>query len=112
MNYKGGLDYIIWLCHRVSGIVIFTFLLIHLVIVTLLKKDSMNSFLMDLKSSKFVKVGEYFLIISVLIHTLAGMRVLLFELELTSPNRRTITFTFLLLYLILALVFLQKFAFS
>ncbi|MCS7149475.1 MAG: hypothetical protein N2Z40_05115 [Caldimicrobium sp.] len=112
MNYKRGLDYIIWLCHRVSGIVIFAFLLIHLITVTLLKKESINSFPVDLKSSKFVKVGEYFLVISVLIHTLAGVRILLFELELTSPTRKTVTFAFLLLYILIALFFLHKFAFS
>lgn len=75
-----------FLLHRLSGILLFLFLLIHFSTINRLKKDINYEFLHTLKANPFLKVFEYLLIIVVLIHLFLGIRVLLLESEVVSSR--------------------------
>lgn len=75
-----------YLLHRISGIILFLFLIIHFSTINKLKNDTINEFLQTLKTSPLLKVFEYFLILVASIHILLGIKILLLESELISAK--------------------------
>lgn len=108
MNYKGGIDYIFWLVNRISGIIIFLFLIIHILMLNFLKKNAENTKLFLLKNSLFIKFSEFILVSITLMHILTGLRILFLEFELTTPKRTPLTKFLLFFYVLLIFIFFHK----
>lgn len=95
-----------FLLHRLSGILLFLFILIHISTTNKLKNDTTNEFYYFLKSIPFINFFEYILILLVLIHTFLGIRILLLESELVSARNINVNIAIIVLIFIFSLLIL------
>lgn len=76
VRYRGGLGMVMWALHRVSGLGILLFLLLHVVDIFLLTfGEEVFNELLVIYSSPWARVLEVFLLFGVLFHALNGLRI-------------------------------------
>ncbi len=80
-NYRGDPRMWAWLAHRVTGIMIFLFLLVHVVDTALIGwgRDAYDT-VIGLYHHPLFRIGEIFLVAIVLFHGINGLSVILLEL--------------------------------
>ena len=122
---KYGLERYLYLLHRVTGLGILFFGLIHLTMTTFfrIQGQSVWEATMTLLSNPWFKIGEYLVVMAFAFHALNGLRLILQELGFTlgrpTPpvypykdalrRKRSWTIAMVALIVILALVFLFDF---
>lgn len=74
--YRGGLGMLMWALHRVTGVGILLFLILHIVDIFLLSfgPDLFNELLV-IYHAPWARVMEVFLLFAVLFHALNGLRI-------------------------------------
>lgn len=108
MSYKKSFDYIFWITQRLTGIFLFIYMLIHAVFTFILKNDKTHFFANLVKSFFIIKFLEYLLILTVIAHTLIGIRVLLLEIEFISTKKQYLNNIILFIFSVLAILFFIK----
>ena len=89
-QYRGGVGQWAWVFHRVSGVAVLLFLLIHIVETQLIFRPSWYDWTMRLFKHPLFRVGEVLLAAAVLYHALNGIRIILIDFYpgLTVHHRR------------------------
>lgn len=86
-----------WLGHRISGIGILVYLLMHITLMgtsMINGPEAFNATLEFLTSNPILKVGEFVLFAAVVYHGLNGIRLLLFDLGIGFKSQKQIFWTF------------------
>ena len=79
-TYRGGLGQLSWVLHRVTGIGIFAFLLLHIFDIFLVGFDPLYfDTLAILYHHPLMRIGHIFLFFSVLFHAVNGMRIIVLD---------------------------------
>ncbi len=80
-TYRGGLGQLSWVLHRVTGIGIFSFLMLHIVDIFLIGFDPVVfDTLAVIYHHPIMRAGHIFLFFCVLFHAVNGMRVVILDL--------------------------------
>lgn len=122
-NYK--LERYLYILHRVTGLGILLFLLIHLTMTTFFRIQGQDVWetTMDILHNPWFKFGEYLVVVALIYHSLNGLRLILQELGFlmgkpTPPiypyrdslrKKRSWTMAMIGIILILCLVFFYDF---
>ncbi|MFB3921443.1 MAG: succinate dehydrogenase, cytochrome b556 subunit [Terriglobia bacterium] len=91
LTYRGGAGQWSWIFHRVTGVGVFLFLLIHVVDTAFIGwGPELYNKAIALYRMPFFRVGEVFLAGAVLFHALNGMRIIIIDFwpETTASHRR------------------------
>lgn len=76
--YKGGIGMWSWILHRVTGVCIALFLLIHIIDTVILGWDEeLYNEVMTLYTLPLFRIGEIILVAMVLFHALNGIRIII-----------------------------------
>ena len=88
-RYRGGVGMMSWLLHRVSGLVLSAYLLLHIWDLRSAQRGA-ESFDQALATfqSPFWKVMDLLLLLAVLFHSLNGIRLLLFDAGMGLRSQR------------------------
>ncbi len=122
-NYK--VERYLYLLHRITGLGILLFLLIHLIVTTVFRIQGQHVWetTMKILHNPWFKVGEYLVVVAFVYHTLNGLRLILQELGFllgrpTPPiypysdslrKKRPWTMAMIALVIILVLIFFYDF---
>lgn len=89
-QYRGGVGQWAWVLHRVTGVAVLLFLLIHILDALLIFKPSWYDTVVVLYHHPAFRVGEVLLAAAVLYHALNGIRIILIDFYpgLTVHQRR------------------------
>jgi len=91
LTYRGGASQWAWIFHRVTGVGVFLFLLVHVVDTAFIGwgPDLYNK-AMAIYSTPFFRVGEVILAGMVLFHALNGVRIFIIDFwpETTAAHRK------------------------
>ena len=102
--YKGGIGQWSWIFHRITGVGVLLFLLIHILDTALiiLGPQAYNA-VISLYRHPVFKVFEIGLVAAVLFHALNGVRIILFDfwVDLTRFHRQLFTVQMVLFVLIM-----------
>jgi len=90
VQYRGGAGQWAWVFHRVSGLAVLLFLLIHIADFLLIFWPSWYDKMAALYHHPAFRLGEVFLLAAVLYHALNGLRIILIDFYpgLTVHQRR------------------------
>ena len=88
-RYRGGVGMLAWLLHRVSGLVLSAYLLLHIYDLRAAQRGA-QAFdeALAVFQSPFWKVMDLLLLAAVLFHTINGIRLLLFDAGIGINNQR------------------------
>lgn len=76
LSYRGGLGMVLWALHRVTGLGILIFLILHIVDIFLLTfGPELFNELLVIYHAPWARVMEVFLLFAVLFHALNGLRI-------------------------------------
>lgn len=76
--YRGGIGMWSWILHRVTGVGIALFLLIHIIDTVILGwSENLYNEIMNLYATPLFRIGEIILVAMVLFHALNGLRIIL-----------------------------------
>ncbi len=79
-TYKGGVGQLSWVLHRVTGLGIFAFLLLHIIDIFLVGFDpSIFNTLAVIYHNPVMRVGHIFLFFCVLFHAVNGGRIIILD---------------------------------
>lgn len=100
LAYRSGVGMWAYLLHRVTGLALIFYLLIHICVISTSLKgpETFNVLLAKLTSPPFIAL-DLLLLAAVLFHSLNGFRVLLFDMGIGIRNQKSI------LWAIVAIVF-------
>ncbi len=79
LTYRGGEGMWSWFFHRLTGVAILLFLLIHILDTALVGWPRIYNLVMDIYRHPVFHVGEVFLVAAVLFHALNGIRITLLD---------------------------------
>ena len=104
-GYHKGIGMIFRYLHMVTGITLLSYIIIHAIIMFLLMlgEEKFNS-IMSLMHSPYVLILEMLLLLSVLFHTLNGIRILFFDVGLWIEDQKDIAYTVIIFVIILFLI--------
>lgn len=104
-GYHKGIGMIFRYLHMVTGVALISYIVITAIIIMLLTlgEEKFNS-VMDLMHSPYVLILEMFLLLSVLFHTLNGIRILFFDVGLWIEDQKDIAYTVIVFVIILFLI--------
>ena len=77
--YKGRTGQWAFVFHRISGFLVFFFLLLHIVDVSLITRPHLYDEVHDLYGNVFLRVFECGLLLALLYHSLNGLRIVLID---------------------------------
>lgn len=76
LRYRGGLGMLMWALHRVTGLGVLAFLLLHVVDIFLITfGEEVFNELLVIYTAPWARVMEVFLLFGVLFHALNGLRI-------------------------------------
>jgi succinate dehydrogenase / fumarate reductase cytochrome b subunit len=115
----------LYILHRVTGVGLLLFILFHFTATTVFRIQGQGIWesTMSLLENPWLKAGEYLVAVAFVYHALNGLRLFLQELGFTLGKpvppiypykdsirkRRPVTFVFIVIIIILAIVFLYDF---
>ena len=104
-GYHKGIGMIFRYLHMVTGLALLSYIVINAMIMLLLTlgEEKFNS-VMSLMHSPYVLILEMFLLLSVLFHTLNGIRILFFDVGLWIEDQKDIAYTVIVFVIILFLI--------
>ena len=103
-----GLSYVVAWAHRISGVFLVLYLVLHVFTLSTLNNPELFTAKMDRFSGSFFTLAEWLLAVPVIYHSMNGARLLWFEIYGTRQDKILIkwSFFFSALYLILMGVFI------
>ena len=106
-NTRGWKFVLAW-SHRISGLLLAAYLLLHIYTLSLLSDPKQFTAMMETYSSLFFKLLEWLLAVPLIFHTLNGARLILYESFGQRDNQRMIRWSFILgfVYIILLGLFI------
>lgn len=104
-GYHKGIGMISRYLHMVTGVALLSYIIINAIIMFILTlgEEKFNS-VMSLMHSPYVLILEMFLLLSVLFHTLNGIRILFFSVGLWIEDQKDIAYTVFVFVIILFLI--------
>ena len=104
-GYHKGIGMIFRYLHMVTGVSLLSYIIINAVILILLTlgEEKFDS-VMSLMHSPYILILEMFLLLSVLFHTLNGIRILFFDVGLWIEDQKEIAYTIIVFVIILFLI--------
>lgn len=79
-TYKGGVGQLSWVLHRVTGLGIFAFLLLHIIDIFLVGFDpTVFNTLAVIYHNPIMRIGHIFLFFCVLFHAVNGARIIILD---------------------------------
>lgn len=104
-GYHKGIGMIFRYLHMVTGVSLLSYIIINTIILMLLTlgEEKFDS-VMSVMHSPYVLILEMFLLVSVLFHTLNGIRILFFDVGLWINDQKEIAYTVIVLVIILFLM--------
>lgn len=104
-GYHKGIGMIFRYLHMVTGVALISYIIINAIILILLTlgEEKFDS-VMSLMHSPYILILEMFLLLSVLFHTLNGIRILFFDVGLWINDQKEIAYTVIVLVIILFLI--------
>lgn len=104
-GYHKEIGMISWFLHMVTGVALFLYIIIDGIVIFLLTlgEEKFNE-VMSLMHSPYVLILEMFLLLSVLFHTLNGIRILFFDIGLWIEDQKDIAYTVFVFVIILFLI--------
>jgi len=82
-----------WLCHRLSGIAIVLYLVLHVWgLKSLSDRDAFNELIASYHAPIY-KFGEFMLLVAIAYHALNGLRIVLIDFLGWSPNHKKLFWT-------------------
>lgn len=82
-----------WLCHRLSGLAILVYLVLHVWgLKALSDRDAFNELITDYHAPIY-KFGEFMLLIAIAYHALNGLRIVLIDFLGWSPKQKRLFWT-------------------
>lgn len=103
MRYKWNVGSLAWLVHRITGLLLTLYLVVHIYVLSHLKSRESFERIMEVLNNPLVKFGELILLAILLKHAFAGLRITLLELGLSTKLQRPLayiaTITVLVLWL-------------
>lgn len=92
-RYKVRTGMFAWLCHRLSGLAIVAYLILHVWgLRSLSDRDQFNALIAEYHAPIF-KFGEFMLLVAVTYHALNGLRIVLIDFLGWSPNQKRLFWT-------------------
>ena len=92
-RYKIRTGMFAWLCHRLSGLAIVAYLVLHVWgLRALSDRDAFNELITGYHAPIF-KFGEFMLLVAVAYHALNGLRIVLIDFMGWSPNQKKLFWT-------------------
>lgn len=92
-RYKVRTGMFAWLCHRLSGLAIVVYIIIHVWgLRALSDRDQFNALIAEYHAPIF-KFGEFLLLVAVTYHALNGLRIVLIDFLGWSPNHKKLFWT-------------------
>ena len=104
-GYHKGIGMIFRYVHMVTGVSLLSYIIINAVILIFLTlgEEKFDS-VMSLMHSPYILILEMFLLLSVLFHTLNGIRILFFDVGLWVEDQKEIAYTVIVFVIILFLI--------
>jgi succinate dehydrogenase / fumarate reductase cytochrome b subunit len=103
ITYRGGLGLAMWALHRIAGLGILLFLVLHIVDIFLLGfgQDVFDS-LLGFYSAPWAHVMDVFLVFGVLFHAINGLRIIVqdFAPRVMRAERKLVTIELVVLFVI------------
>lgn len=92
-RYKVRTGMFAWLCHRLSGIAIVLYLVLHVWgLKSLSDRDAFNELIASYHAPIY-KFGEFMLLVAIAYHALNGLRIVLIDFLGWSPNHKKLFWT-------------------
>ncbi|MGB9709873.1 MAG: succinate dehydrogenase, cytochrome b556 subunit [Thermodesulfovibrio sp.] len=92
MRYKWNTGSIAWLVHRVTGIILTSYLIAHIYVLSHLKDAAAYNKIMALMKNPVIKIGELVLFAVVLKHVFAGIRITLLEIGVSTKYQKQMVY--------------------
>ena len=104
-GYHKGIGMIFRYVHMVTGVSLLSYIIINAVILIFLTlgEEKFDS-VMSLMHSPYILILEMFLLLSVLFHTLNGIRIIFFDVGLWVEDQKEIAYTVIVFVIILFLI--------
>lgn len=103
-KYKIRTGMLAWIFHRLSGLALVMYLIIHVWgLRALTDKEAFNALITGYHAPLF-KIGEFFLLAAVTYHAMNGLRVVLIDFLGWSPNQKKLFWTLSFVALVILLV--------
>lgn len=104
-GYHKGIGMIFRYMHMVTGVALLSYIIINAIILILLTlgEEKFDS-VMSLMHSPYILILEMFLLLSVLFHTLNGIRIIFFDVGLWVEDQKEIAYTVIVFVIILFLI--------
>ena len=104
-GYHKGIGMIFRYLHMVTGVSLLSYVIINTIILILLTlgEEKFDS-VMSVMHSPYVLILEMFLLVSVLFHTLNGIRIIFFDVGLWVEDQKEIAYTIIVFVIILFLI--------
>lgn len=104
-DYHKGIGMIFRYLHMVTGVALLSYIIINAIILILLTlgEEKFDS-VMSLMHSPYILILEMFLLLSVLFHTLNGIRIIFFDVGLWVEDQKEIAYTVIVFVIILFLI--------
>ena len=104
-GYHKGIGMIFRYVHMVTGVALLSYIIINAIILILLTlgEEKFDS-VMSLMHSPYILILEMFLLLSVLFHTLNGIRIIFFDVGLWVEDQKEIAYTVIVFVIILFLI--------
>ena len=104
-GYHKGIGMIFRYAHMVTGVALISYIILTAVILILLAlgEEKFDS-VMSVMHSPYVLILEMFLLVSVLFHTLNGIRIIFFDVGLWVEDQKEIAYTIIVFVIILFLI--------
>lgn len=92
-RYKVRTGMFAWMCHRLSGIAILFYLVLHVWgLKSLSDRDAFNELIAGYHAPIY-KLGEFLLLVAIAYHALNGFRIVLIDFMGWSPNHKKLFWT-------------------
>lgn len=103
--YKGDINAWTWILQRLSGIVIFFFLLVHVLTMAVMRLN-LNTYntVLDWYKKPFFQLAEFIVIVVVLYHALHGLRIIITSSWKISGRSEKLLFLIFTLLFILGII--------
>lgn len=92
MRYRWSTGSLAWLFHRITGIILSLYLVVHIYVLSHLKDPESYSKLISMMRNPIVKIGELVLFAIVLTHVFAGIRITLLEAGVSTKYQKTMAY--------------------
>ncbi|MCX7724348.1 MAG: succinate dehydrogenase, cytochrome b556 subunit [Thermodesulfovibrio sp.] len=92
MRYKWHTGSLVWLLHRITGVLLTFYLIAHIFVLSHLRNPEEYNKIMALMKNPFIKFAELILFAVILIHVFAGIRITLLEMGVSTKYQKSMAY--------------------